>query len=145
MTKMKNPLTTSVSFDQAKDVLCIMFKDANLLPDSILATCDKLGIEYQFKRIPHWSEHEYDLDRYDQLELFDMMFAHKQMPTGSVLIVTDECFSSKQVLCGLALDLRKIVEELDSFIFDSDIIFLFPEAHCLSIFHHEGGFAHIDW
>jgi hypothetical protein len=115
---------------------------ANLQPDAILEAADRAGIPYNFVTITAWP----DLDARDgKSQLFDLIFADKVLPTGQVLVVTDESFIDGQLIQCPVDELRLRVNQSSQFIFDGDVIFLWHEIAALSVFHHEGGFAHVGW
>lgn len=115
---------------------------AKLLPDSILQAADRRGIAYEFVMISDGP----DLDAPDaKCELFDLVFAGKSFPEGQVVVVTDESFRSGQLIRCMGSDLRRTMIHSPHFVFDGDVIFLWREMAALSVFHHEGGFAHIGW
>ncbi|MBS78728.1 MAG: hypothetical protein CMO32_23830 [Variovorax sp.] len=115
---------------------------AKLLPDSILQAADRREIAYEFVLVTDWP----DLDAPDaKLQLFDLVFAGKSFPEGDVVVVTDESFRSGQPIQCQGGELRRTLDRSPQFVFDGDVIFLWREIAALSVFHHEGGFAHIGW
>ncbi|QFZ83266.1 hypothetical protein GFK26_11085 [Variovorax paradoxus] len=115
---------------------------AKLQPDAILEAADRAGIPYNFVTITTWP----DLDAPNgKGQLFDLIFTDKVLPTGQVLVVTDESFIDGQSLQCPVDELRLRMNQSSQFMFDGDVIFLWREIAALSVFHHEGGFAHVGW
>lgn len=126
----------------ALELLYRVVPGAAMLPDAILAAADRQGLACEFVAITDWP----DLDADDaKLQLFDLVFAGKTLPPGDVIVVTDESFISGQSLLCPVGALRQHVGQSPQFMFDGDVIFLWRGIAALSVFHHEGGFAHVGW
>jgi hypothetical protein len=138
-------MAVKATLTDAKEALAAMLDEIDLLPDAILEACNRLGKPSKLVRIPHWSEHDAGADLYTESELFDLVFERRSLPTGNALVVTDESFISGLVLNVGSEELRQMVGRHHQLVFDADIVFLWPESECLSVFHHEGAYAHIGW
>jgi hypothetical protein len=77
--------------------------------------------------------------------LFDLVFAGKRLPPGDVVVVTDESFISGELLRCPAAELRQRATLSSQFMFDGDVVLMWLEIAGLTVFHHEGDFAHIGW
>lgn len=124
------------------ELLDRVIPNAKLLPDTILEAADRAGIPYSFVKITSWP----DLNAPNgKSQLFDLIFTGKVLPTGQVVVVTDESFITGHSLRCPVEELRLMMNQSSQFMFDGDIIFLWREIAALSVFHHEGGFAHVGW
>lgn len=139
MTQAKATLT------EAKQALAAILDEIDLLPDKILDACRHLNKPLTLIKIPQWSEYDAGADIYTEHELFKMMFHQRTLPSEKALIVTDESFISGCVWFADETELEQMLRDQKLIIFDGDIIFLWPKYSCLSLFHHEGFFAHIGW
>ena len=115
---------------------------ATLQPDSILEAAEREGLTYKFLTIADWEETG---ARYGKTDLFDLIFAGKPLPPGEVIVITDESFINGELLCCQTKELRQRVDLSSQFMFDGDVVFMWPQIFGLTVFHHEGGFAHIGW
>lgn len=119
-----------------------MLPGATFQPDSILEAAEREGLTYKFLTIADWEETG---ARYGKIDLFDLIFAERPLPPGEVIVITDESFINGELLCCPALELRQRVNLSSQFMFDGDVVFMWPQISRLTAFHHEGGFAHIGW
>jgi len=94
--------------------------------------------------VPRWEEHDCGQGLYTKKELFDRVFADVPVFEGELILITDECFpiTAREPFFGRGESLREFLAEAP-FVFDGDAVFMWPEARRISVFHHEGTFAHI--
>ncbi len=133
-------MTNSLSL--LRDILERILPGASLQPDSIFEAAERQGLAYKFVAIADWTATE---GLYSKTEIFDLVFAGKPLPPGDVVVVTDESFSAGELLYCPADELRQRVSLSSRFMFDGDVVFMWPQIAGLTVFHHEGGFAHIGW
>jgi len=78
------------------------------------------------------------------MELFDLMFTDRLLPSTETFFVPDYCFSGGEpFVCG-GDGLRTCVADCPWFVCDGDVLFICPAARLISCFHHEGAYWHID-
>ena len=79
------------------------------------------------------------------MDLFDRVFADVPLFGGDLILITDDCFpiTEREPFFGRGETLREFLSEAP-FVFDGDAVFIWPDARRISVFHHEGTFAHID-
>jgi len=79
------------------------------------------------------------------MELFDRIFDGVQIPGGDLIFIVDSCFpiTEHEPFFWEGENLRYLVSEFPLFVFDGDVVFMWPEARLISVLHHEGIFAHI--
>ena len=97
--------------------------------------------------IPRWEQHDWGRPHiYSKMDLFDRVFAHMSLPAGDVILITDDCFpiTVREPFFGRGESLREFVAACPHFVFDGDVVLIWPESRRISVFHHEGTFAHID-
>lgn len=116
----------------------------NLTPDSVAGAADAMHLAYEVVKVARWREHETGPGIYQKMELFDMMFAGRQLPNGEMFFIPDCCFSGGEPFVSTGDALRTCVADCQSFVFDGDVMFVCPRAHLISCFHHEGAYWHID-
>ena len=65
--------------------------------------------------------------------------------SGELILITDDCFpiTAREPFFGRGETLREFLTEAP-FVFDGDAIFIWPESRRITVFDHEGTFAHID-
>lgn len=116
----------------------------NLSPDGIAKAADAMHLAFEVVKLARWWEHETGPGVYKKMELFDMMFSSRQIPGGETFFIPDDCFSGGEpfVIAGNAL--RNGVADSPSFVFDGDVLFIFPSARLISCFHHEGAYWHVN-
>lgn len=118
---------------------------SSITPASILRSAELAGLPIQYNVIPRWEEHDRGLGLYTKLELFNRMFANNPIPPGPLILIAEVCFpmtAHEPFLC-LGGTLREFIIASPLFIFDGDVVFLWPEDRHISVFDHEGGFAHL--
>lgn len=116
----------------------------NLTPDSVAEAADAMQFAYKVVKVARWWEHETGPGIYQKMELFDMMFAGRQLPSGETFFVPDCCFSGGEPFVSTGDSLRTCVADCPSFVFDGDVLFVCPTGGLISCFHHEGAYWHID-
>jgi len=94
-------------------------------------------------KVPEWWEHETGVG-YEKIELFDMMFAGRSLPSTETFFIPDCCFSGGEPFVCTGDTLRTSVAHCPSFVFDGDVLFVWPTDRLISCFHHEGAYWHID-
>ena len=116
-----------------------------ITPAVVLHYAELSGIAAEHGVIPRWEEHDSGPGLYTRTELFDRVFADVPTLGGEVMLITDECFpiTAREPFFGHGESLREFLAE-GPFVFDGDAVFIWPEARRISVFHHEGTFAHID-
>lgn len=116
----------------------------NLSPVGIAEAADAMHLAFKVIKVERWWEHETGPGIYEKLELFDMMFAGRQLPHAETFFIPDCCFSGGEPFLPTGDTLRSCVAACCSFVFDADTLFICPAAHLISCFHHEGAYWHID-
>lgn len=117
-----------------------------ITPAAVLDYAESSGLTVQSGVVPRWEEHDCGPGLYTKMELFDRVFSGATIPRGAVILITDDCFpiiAREPFLCR-GESLREFVAACPHFVFDGDVVFIWPEARYISVFHHEGTFAHID-
>ncbi|UVH59306.1 hypothetical protein NWF24_07805 [Variovorax paradoxus] len=140
--QIRSILNMNNSLSLPLDLLERILPGATLQPDSILAAAERRGLAYKFVAIPNWAQTE---AQYGKTDLFDLIFAGKPLPPGEVVVVADGSFISGELLCCAVDELRQRVSLSSQFMFDGDVVFMWPQVAGLTVFHHEGGFTHIGW
>lgn len=117
-----------------------------ITPGAVMHYAELSGIAAQSGAIPRWEEHECGPDLYSKMELFDRVFAGVPIPAGEMIFIVDDCFpiTAREPFFCRGESLREFVAEHSRFVFDGDVVFIWPEARRISVFHHEGIFAHVD-
>jgi len=116
---------------------------SSLSPDQILERCELMKLPCAFQLMENWAEHESGAVELGKLEIFDLIFRGRVLPLGECLLVTDSGFISGSALSCSGESLRDALQQLTEFAFDGDVVFVWPESKCISLFHHEGAFAHV--
>jgi len=116
-----------------------------ITPAAVLHYAELSGAHSQLIAVPRWEEHDTGPGLYTKMELFDRVFADAPAVGGELILITDECFpvTAREPFFGHGESLREFLAEAP-FVFDGDAVFIWPEARRISVFHHEGAFAHID-
>jgi hypothetical protein len=116
-----------------------------ITPAAVLHYAELSGVAAQRGVIPRWEEHDCGPGVYTKIELYDRVFAGIPTFGGELILITDECFpiTGREPFFGRGESLREFLAEAP-FVFDGDAVFIWPEARRISVFHHEGTFAHID-
>jgi hypothetical protein len=118
-----------------------------ITPSAILHYGESPGIAIRSGIIPRWEEHDWGRPRiYSKMDLFDRVFADISIPAGEVILITDDCFpiTAREPFFCCGESLREFVAACPDFVFDGDVVIIWPEARRISTFHHEGTFAHLD-
>ena len=117
-----------------------------ITPAAVLRYTELSGIGADRGVVPRWEEHDCGAGLYSKMELFDQMFIEVSIPSGEVFVITDDCFpiTAREPFFCRGEGLRQFVAERPSFVFDGDVVFIWPDARHIFVFHHEGTFAHID-
>ena len=118
-----------------------------ITPGAILEYAELSGIAVGSGVIPRWEEHDWGRPRiYSKMDLFDRVFANASIQAGEVILITDDCFpvTAREPFFCRGESLREFVAACPHFVFDGDVVFIWPVARRISVFHHEGTFAHID-
>lgn len=116
-----------------------------ITPDALLKYAELTGVTLRQGAIPRWEEHDCGPGLYSKMELFERVFGNEPVLGGGLILITDDCFpiTSREPFFGHGESVREFIAEA-SFVFDGDAVFIWPEARRISVFHHEGIFAHID-
>jgi len=116
-----------------------------ITPAAVLHYAELSGVSLRRGVIPRWEEHGSGPGLYTNIELFDRVFADEPVLGGQLILITDDCFpiTTREPFVGHGESMREFLVEA-SFVFDGDAVFVWPEARRISVFHHEGIFAHID-
>jgi hypothetical protein len=116
-----------------------------ITPAAVLQYAKMSGKSLRCGVIPRWKEHDCGAGLYTKAELFDRVFADVPTLGGELILITDECFpiTEHEPFIGHGETLREFLVEAP-FVFDGDAVFIWPGARRISVFHHEGTFAHID-
>jgi len=117
-----------------------------ITPSGVLHYAELSGTAARSGIIPGWQEHDRGPGLYSKMQLFDRIFGGMSIPAGEVILITDNCFpiTAREPFFCRGESLRQFVAEQSFFVFDGDVVFIWPEARRISVFHHEGRFAHID-
>lgn len=115
-----------------------------ITPDAILHYAELSRAAVHRGAIPRWEEHDCGPGLYSKMELFDRVFADAPVPGGDLILITDDCFpmTAREPLFGHGESLREFLAEAP-FVFDGDAVFIWAQARRISVFHHDGTFAHI--
>jgi len=116
-----------------------------ITPSAILRYAELSDTTVQRGAVPRWHEHDSGPGLYTKMELLDRVFADAPAPGGELILVTDDCFpiTVREPFFGHGESLREFLAEAP-FVFDGDAVFIWPTARRISLFHHEGTFAHIN-
>jgi hypothetical protein len=116
-----------------------------ITPAAVLHYAELSQVALRRGVIPRWEEHDCGPGLYTKAELCDRVFAGMPMLSGELILITDDCFpiTAHEPFFGQGETLREFLVEAP-FVFDGDAVFIWPEARRISVFHHEGAFAHID-
>lgn len=131
--------------DKVRRLLALIFGTTELCPDAIFAAASARSIPYDYLSIMASGPYETRAWAYRNAEVFDLMFQGRTLPDEEVVFVTDGSFINARALRCEGRDLRAVVAQHQGFVFDRDLIFLWPRSGRASVFHHEGGFAHLGW
>jgi hypothetical protein len=115
-----------------------------ITPDVIIRYAELSRVPVRHGVIPRWEEHDCGPGLYTKTELFDRVFAGVPVFGGDLILITDDCFpiTAHEPFFGRGESLREFLAEAP-FVFDGDVVFIWPTARRISVFHHEGTFAHI--
>lgn len=115
-----------------------------ITPDAVLHYAELSHVAVQRGVIPRWKEHDCGPGLYSKMQLFDRVFADAPVLDGDLILITDDCFpiTAREPFFGHGESLREFLAEAP-FVFDGDAIFISTQARRISVFHHEGWFAHI--
>ena len=115
-----------------------------ITPAAVLRYAELSGVTIQRGVVPRWEEHDCGDGLYTKMELFDRVFADVSVPSGDLILITDDCFpiTAREPFLGHGESLREFLTEAP-FVFDGDVVFIWAQARRISVFHHEGTFAHI--
>jgi len=116
-----------------------------ITPAVVLHYAERSGRIIQRGIVPRWEEHDCGPGLYTKTELFERIFADVPAFVGEVILIIDECFpiTTREPFFGRGESLGKFLAEVP-FVFNGDTVFIWPESRRISVFHHEGIFAHID-
>ncbi len=116
-----------------------------IAPSSILYCAELAQIPFHLSLIPRWEEHDWGPGLYTKEQLFNRVFDGVPTFNGELILITDDCFpiTRREPFFGRGETLREFLAEAP-FVFDGDVVFIWPEACHISVFDHEGHFAHID-
>ena len=109
-------------------------------PDRLWVAANALAGPADIRALPKWEELE-------DLEILERLNDGYPPPLGLVIAVTDHMFSSGKTPTRLRADqlgefVGGYLAETGVSFFDGDVILLATDAGRLTIFHHEGVFAH---
>ncbi len=122
---------------------------STLTPDNLCAAAEETGATFQFVSLPsswrdstcgqpHWEE-------WGRLELYDEVFGQLPPAPGELWFVPPECLRRDvEPYLVRGDELRTHVATRPFFVFDGDALFVWTESPRITVFHHEGGYAHID-
>jgi hypothetical protein len=118
---------------------------SDLTPATIFEMVDLERVVVDSGVIPQWEERGRRLRTYSNVELFDRIFVNAPIDSGEVIIVTDQCFptNSREPFFCRGETLRQWILDHERFIFDDDVILIWAETRRITVFHHEGTFAHV--
>lgn len=118
---------------------------ASITPDIILKHAVSGACDVRAGAVAQWREHESGSGLYSKWELFDLVFHDELIHRGELILITDDCFpiGEREPFFGKGESLREFLAEAP-FVFDGDAVFIWPAARHISVFHHEGYYAHID-
>ncbi len=116
----------------------------DITPTSIMNCAEREGITFSLQLVPQWGLHESGKDMYSKLELHDLMFHGRNFPDGEVILIHDGCFAGGEPIVCTGDSLRSFIAASPQFIFDGDVVFIWSAERVISIFHHEGQYAHIE-
>lgn len=118
----------------------------DMLPDPILEAATAAGalVESVLLRNP-WrgspaGRGSKSWERYDTLELFDVVFAENPPTPGPLWFIPDECFGEREPYSVAGEQLREFVAGCD---LHCDVLFVWERSPRVSLIHHEGGFFHV--
>jgi hypothetical protein len=116
----------------------------DLTADAVLQALHSAGIPFTMKR---FSDTDWDLEsaNMSDTEILDQLRIGEAGHKGILLICTEAC--SRYDLDFFKCVATEIEEFVDSYnlemFFDGDVIMVANESRTLSIFHHEGAYAHV--
>jgi len=119
----------------AKEALSRCIPGGSLSPDDIYEVAQREGYSPAFKQIA-------SADLLSKEALFDAVFSEHAPPSGKVFVLADGglpdfAFSYE------GSRLREAVLATPEFLFDGDLLFVWPNCGRVSVFHHEGGCFHV--
>jgi hypothetical protein len=117
-----------------------------ITPSAVLHYAESAGAATQQGVIPRWEEHDCGPGLYSRMELFDRVFSEVSIPASEVILITDDSFpiTVREPLFFRGEGLCQFIAAQPGFIFDGDVVFIWPQAQLISVFHHDGTFAHIN-
>ncbi len=117
-----------------------------ITPSGILHYAELPAGSVQSGVVPQWEQHDSGAPIYSKMDLFDRCFASVSVPAGEVILITDDCFplTGREPFLCRGESLREFIIACPHFVFDGDVICLWPGARRISVFDHEGSFAHLD-
>jgi hypothetical protein len=111
-------------------------------PDRLWAAADALAGPAVSRKLSQWED-------LPDLEILDRVFAGQPALVGPVVVVTDHMFSSGGSPARLPAErLREFVAgylvSAGQCFFNGDVVIVAADVSRLTVFHHEGVFAHWD-
>ncbi len=117
----------------------------DLLPDHIYELAESCGIKIKKTPVKNWEEFEYGNKEFDDVYFLKYLLP-SELTKGQVIIVTDECFKSRnayQVAIGNLAEFISVdypeIHKMELFQ-PADLIIVSQEYDFISILHH-GGFV----
>jgi hypothetical protein len=130
-----NPSFIQCNIAVAQAALSCCIPGGSLLPDRIFEIAKELDPHLHFQRIP-------DSENLSKLQLFDLIFLDRTISPSRVFVIADGLLpGSAYTLEGWKLREAVLTDEL--FLFDGDVLFIWPEVAMMTVYHHEGGYFHV--
>lgn len=126
---------TKCALELAKAALIQCIPGATIMPDQIFKAAEGAGFAPTFERI-----HRADSMSKDQL--FDAVFAGRDVPKATVFIVADGLLPNSAFTYE-GQSLRDAVLSEPLFLFDCDLLFVWPALGLVIVFDHEGGYFRV--
>jgi hypothetical protein len=119
----------------AKAALTQCIPNASILPDKLFQAAEAMGIPVRFEKID-------EFESLSKEELFEMVFQGVILPQSQVFIIADLLLPNF-ALTYKGSNLSQAVMAAEQFLFDHDLLFVWPEIGFVTVVHHEGGYFHI--
>jgi hypothetical protein len=119
-----------------------------MLPDPILEEADKIdALLNSVILLNSWRGDpsgfgDKDFENYENLELFDLVFAERPPAPGPLWFVPDNCFGSHEPYLVFGEHLRTFVAACRCQL-TQDTLFIWCETPRIAVIHHSGAFFHI--
>ena len=120
----------------AEAALAACVPNASISPDRLFEAAQNAGLLVSFTKIE-------EFDSLSKEQLFDKLFSDQELPDGRGFVISDDLLPSSSAFTFEGPRLREAVVQERRFLFDGDLIFVWPSLGFVTVFHHEGGYFHV--